>query len=56
MPVYFISNFSLEKLKLNYKWTNRDSIQLDKFINTIENLVENNVIELIGPDLRKSSL
>lgn len=56
MPVYFISNFSLEKLKLNYKWTNRDSIQLDKFINTIENLVENNIIELIGPDLRKSSL
>lgn len=56
MPVYFISNFSLEKLKLNYKRTNRDSVQLDKFINTIENLVENNIIELIGTDLRKNSL
>lgn len=56
LPVYFISNFSLEKLKLNYKRTNRDSVQLDKFINTIENLVENNIIELIGTDLRKNSL
>ncbi|MDE7221759.1 MAG: ATP-binding protein, partial [Ureaplasma sp.] len=56
LPVYFISNFNLEKLKLNYKRTNKDSIQLDKFINTIENLVETNVIELIGTDLRKKSI
>ncbi len=56
MPVYFISNFSLEKLKLNYKRTNRDSVQLDKFINLIENLIGNDIFELIGEDLRKTYL
>lgn len=53
LPVYFISNLNLEKLKTNYKNNNLSCIQLDKFINMIENLVEKNIIELIGTNLTK---